>query len=898
MRPLHRILTVALAAMMLLSSMPVGNACGPEYTTPIFVFETSPDIPFGEFTSGKIGIVRPSFGRKTLAIAYRFLNGGSFSADVQDDLISALKGAEPEDEGDSAVEAWIAARKEIVGEEQSLPEIYTEREHGGYSFFPNCTKNAFEVATETLKNRAGTYGAEDTNVRAWLAAQDTVFQNCSGGSHLPSELGQESSAWLRKDRDYQIAAAHFYSLDFDPARARFEKIASDYESTWQPIAPYLVARTLVRQASLAESESKKREFYAQAESRLQTLSAGGGGKFTKASVKLLGLVRYNLRPEERVVELGRALAHGNDENVRQDLIDYAWLLDKFKTRALKAEDERLKKLNPSEETKERSRSAEAQETYQRIQRGELIEINYFPKNPDGGFDYSRPVRLTVAHDTPEAEILRAVEKLIQRPLTPQETQELRELHKVMLDRRAELLSPNSRWQREDWSRYEGDYDSSVSITLDLVPQFLRADDLSDWIFTVQASDPSAYRHAVSKWRQTDSPAWLVTSLIKAQTSSPGLRELMRAAEKITRTDPAYATVVYHLVRLKIEMGDNNAARKLLDEVMSQPDLLPVSAQNQFLERRMQLAGGMDEFLKSAQRKPVAFYKFGRISTLHKLFEFEKTFWDPAYSSQTQEEFEQDLADEYKDLLPWDDQLSFDDATADILNWHFSLPLLIEAARNPNVSEYLSRNLFFAAWTRAILLNEEKVALEITPDVLRRAPEMKSVLEPYLKSTTAKERRYAALFALLQTPRLSPYLSFMVQSSTYQRSDYFLAGAWWCPLEENNYTHEGNSIPKLVPKPAFLTGAQLEAARRERRTLIDLGDAKSYLGKQVLEWAESSPDDPRLPEALFIAVKANDQYKYGCDGWTHDEETRNSARKILCERYPLNSWTAKLTSPRE
>ena len=81
-------------------------------------------------------------------------------------------------------------------------------------------------------------------------------------------------------------------------------------------------------------------------------------------------------------------------------------------------------------------------------------------------------------------------------------------------------------------------------------------------------------------------------------------------------------------------------------------------------------------------------------------------------------------------------------------------------------------------------------------------------------------------------------------------------------------------------------------------LIDLADGKSYLGKQVLEWAESSPDDPRLPEALFIAVKANAEYKYGCDGWAHDKETQFSAETILRERYPLNSWTAKLAVPRE
>ena len=902
MRFPHRTLAVAVAAIMLFSSVPVGNACGPEYTIPIFVFKSSPDIPFAEFTSGKIGIVRPSFGRKTLTLAYRFLNGGSFSSDVQDDLIAALKGKEPEEEGDSAVKAWIDARKEIVREEQPLPEIYTERERGGYSFFPNCTKNAFEVALETLKNRAATYGANDRNVLAWLAAQDTVFQNCSGGSHVPAELGAESPAWLRKDRDYQIAAAYFYAIDFDRARARFEKIAGDYESPWQEIAPYLVARTLVRQASLEETEPKKHELYEQAESRLQTLSAGGGGKFTKASVKLLGLVKYNLHPEERAVELGRVLASGNDENVRQDLIDYVWLLDKFEAQILKAEEERQKKLKrvasleslfPSEENAEPPGLAEARKLYEQVQRGEVLEINYYPTNPDGRLDYQRLVRLVVAHDTPETEILRNVEKVFQRPLTPEETLEIKQLHKSALDRRTGLLSPNSRLIREDESRYQGGYFDATKLTLDLVPQFLRADDLSDWIFTLQTTDPRAYRHAFSKWRQTDSRAWLVTSLIKAEISSPRLHELMTAAEKITSTDSAYATVVYHLVRLKTDLGQHAEARKLLDEVMSQTAILPVSAQNQFLERRMQLAGGLNEFLKSAQRKPVAFYKYGMISSLHKLYEREKEFWGPEDTSLTKEEFERNLENEYKDLLPWDDRLIFDDATTDILNWHFSLQLLIEAARSPNVPGYLKRNLLRAAWTRAILLNEHKVALEIVPDILKFAPEMSSVLEPYVRSTAGKERQRAALYALLKTPELSPYLSSMVSiDATYEPTEYYMAQAWWCPLPETDYVDD-KTVPKLVPRPAFLTAAQLEAARRERRAMLDLGDAKSYLGKQVLEWARSSPDDPRLPEALFIAVKANDQYKYGCDGWAHDEETRDSAQKILRERYPLSPWTAKL-----
>jgi len=279
MRSLHQTLAITLAALLLLNSTTSVRACGPYFTEPIFVFENSPDLPFQEFTNGKIGIVLPTFGRKTLVIAYRYLNRGSFTSDKQTELTAALKGKAPEDDGTAVVKAWVKVRKEVLGDDQKLPEIYTERQHGqGYDFFPNCTKNAFEVATETLKDRVTRYGAEDKNVRTWLATQDTVFQNCSRGAQVPNELGAESAAWLRMDREYQIAAAHFYSLNFDEARARFEKIAADADSPWQEVAAYLVARTLVRQASLAGTEELQRAGYERAETYLQTLLGAGDDK--------------------------------------------------------------------------------------------------------------------------------------------------------------------------------------------------------------------------------------------------------------------------------------------------------------------------------------------------------------------------------------------------------------------------------------------------------------------------------------------------------------------------------------------------------------------------------------------------------------------------------------------
>jgi hypothetical protein len=106
---------------------------------------------------------------------------------------------------------------------------------------------------------------------------------------------------------------------------------------------------------------------------------------------------------------------------------------------------------------------------------------------------------------------------------------------------------------------------------------------------------------------------------------------------------------------------------------------------------------------------------------------------------------------------------------------------------------------------------------------------------------------------------------------------------------------GEEVKKSVPAPPFIDRQQLNAAKQEFEELTAIGDAKSYLGEEVLEWAQQSPNDTRIPEALFIASRANENYKYGCGGWEHDDEIREAATKLLRERYPHSPWTAKLES---
>jgi hypothetical protein len=897
MKCIRRAAALVLSFVLLLNFAPRLRACGPAMIEPVFVFEGSPDLPFAAFASGKIGIVRPTFGRKTLSIAYRYLNGGTFTSDEQQALVEALRGKGPEDESDEPVKKWIAARKELAREGEKLPDVYTERAGESYDFFPNCAKNAFEVAAATLKDRVAKFGADDRGVRTWIATQDTVFQNCAAGGSIPEPLGPESPQWLRKDRDYQIGASLFYSLNFDEARARFEMIANDAESDWRRTADYLVARTLVRQASLIEDEARKRELYEQAEIYLQ-IRVARDDQFSNASRRLLGLVKYRLHPEERVQELGDTLANGAaNENLRQDLIDYVWLLDKFEAEALRAEEKRLKESKG--ENAEVRTAIPGNDTYEAVQRGELISIGLTPKFADGKPDYTNQVSVAVKCDTPEADLLQTVEGQLHRKLTPEEITEVRTQQAAALEHRSYLLAPNRKVEPalDDHERCYSCY--KIKLASGLLPPSLRLRDLSDWILTLQMNEPESYAHAVAKWRETQSPAWLVTALTKAEKDSTGVQRLLREAQKLNRDSPAYPSVAYHLVRLQIALGKKTEARTLLDEIItSQFEGLPVSAQNQFREQRMQVAESLSELLKFAQRQPATFYYEGSFGTIRALVDQEKGWWsDGGSDKQTKEEYEQQIEDRYKSELEWTDRFIFDEKTVDILNWHVPLAALAEEIHDPALPDYQQRRLALVVWTRAILLDKDDIARSVAADAARAAPAMEAVFNQYLKLTSTTKRKRAALFVLLKFPGLSPFIEAGLPNlSSGADMDYYFETAWWCTPANTEYTNDGDEVPKVVPRPSMFSSEQFESARQEHVALAAIGNGSSYLGKRAIEWAKAAPDDPRIPEALFIAVKANESYKYGCNSWEADDETRQEAEQILRERYPDSPWTAKLGKP--
>src|ERR1035437_3326838 len=255
---MKRFRRVILSFLLLLTLLSNTLPCGPGYVTPLFDTTSAPENPYSDYAAGKLGIIKPTFRRSVLFAAYRYIASSGLNAAEQQavaDVWNAdIKNQDFKDSSiDEVVNAWVERRKEVVGKDEKTPDIYTDRSSGNYSFFPNCAKNAFETAAETLADRSSAHGPSDPNVVNWVKAQDQVFENCASGRQTPDDLPVGAPEWLQKDRAYQKAAAEFYSLDYEAAKKHFAEIAQDTDSPWQETADYLVARTLIREASLTKA---------------------------------------------------------------------------------------------------------------------------------------------------------------------------------------------------------------------------------------------------------------------------------------------------------------------------------------------------------------------------------------------------------------------------------------------------------------------------------------------------------------------------------------------------------------------------------------------------------------------------------------------------------------------
>ena len=844
-------LSLAAAASLLTSALP----CGPSLMTPLFTLRGAPEHPYRDYAAGRLGIIKPEFHRSVLFAAYRWINGAGLTPEQQQAMIDVWNADfrnrdYVDNDITEAVDAWIEKRKAVAGKDEKLPDIYVEREYGGYDFFPNCTRNAFETATETLSSRIASYGSDHKDVKAWLSGQDAVFSNCSGGKTMPVELLPGAADWLQKDRAYQMAAASFYSLDYERAKERFREIAQDFQSPWQETANYLVARTLIRRASLSKDSTRSKKYYTEAEEHLNRFS--GGGKFAESAERLLSLIKYRIHPEQRVRELAQKLSAGGSSDFRQDVIDYTWLLDKFESRALEELAKQKEKERPPQNTESiissghysTTSNVNAMNAAVNVASGAAntmaVAANSISNTNFGGF--------TTANTKPP-------------------TYEIE-------------------------SGYEGGYYSEDKPSLSILPNFLRQDDLNDWLFTYQVNNAEAYLYSLKRYKQTQSDLWLMTAISKADASSAELPRLLDAASRASRSSLAYPTVAFHQARIYLATGKNVEAKKILDDVLSRASELPVSSVNEFIKLRQSVTETLDDYLRYSLRKPYAFDYEG-IGTITEFIQESKSYFNPEYHKEGQAAYEAEIDKSFAKELLWENRLMLSSETINVMNQFFPTSVLAEVEKSKVLPDYLRERFATAVWIRAAILNDTVVMNRIAPKVTQYHPELTEEMAAVVNATGPNARQNAALALIVKNPMLTPFLEDGLgrtdnEVGEWDHDDY------WCEPYDEVYDDDMQDMVSRdrMKRPKFLNPAQIAAANRERLKIKRLGDAPKYLGQQVLLWAKRSPNDKRVPEALYLMVRANGWNKYGCG---NNEDLQQSLARVLKTRYPNSEWAKKLIS---
>lgn len=390
-------------------------------------------------------------------------------------------------------------------------------------------------------------------------------------------------------------------------------------------------------------------------------------------------------------------------------------------------------------------------------------------------------------------------------------------------------------------------------------QSLQADHaFIDWIETVrecggmvaQLACAPAAAHALARWQQAPSRAWLAAALMLAESAPPAL---LAAGMAVPPDDPAYVTVRYHLARLYRKQGKPDAARAIADGV---------------LQRR--LSPGTRNLLRQ-ERFAVA------TSVVDAGAYLLRTNVDYAKQSPQGETAHEDMIDD--DGLTW-------------LNAGLPVADLIDLAGQTALPQALRAQLAGAAWIRATLLDQ--------PDEGRRAGALLAQLAPvtlagvarYAAAAATPERRHIVLVEAARFNLQAQQIMFAQPIAVEPAAD--ASASAWCTFD----TGHGTAEPPLAaefPVPGFAwrfppppdTG-HVDARRAELARLLKVKTATGALGDDVLAWASSHPHDPELPWLLHVVVQST---RGGC----LDADAKTLSRKawdVLHKRYAGSEWARK------
>ena len=432
-------------------------------------------------------------------------------------------------------------------------------------------------------------------------------------------------------------------------------------------------------------------------------------------------------------------------------------------------------------------------------------------------------------------------------------------------------------------------------------------DMLAWVDAVSTSDEKT---ALTHWHATPNSAWLLAAISFAQPTDSATPALLKAAQVLPKTDPAWTAVTYHRLRLlPLDASTRTQVLGLLPQIQKSETSSTV---NLFLALDAATAPSLDAWLSvAAARKPAG-------DTSETSGE-ESLPAQPDTSAATQDTstpIEDACGNKVNTVLSL-----FDTDAAVTLNRDMPLRLLALAAESSTLPENLRFQVAQATWARAVLLDKPEIAHRMTPILIACRAAWKPVLTAYDAATTPDQRHATGLLALMRFASTEP----SVREGEERRNGFAtydeLRQNWWCstvPKPGNTVDYEpepptsGNAGPAakvvaLTPPP-FLTQADLTEAHTEVTALEKIPRASTYFAQQALAWTKLHPKDPQTPDILGEADRAlrnacRKEPPYDDHGKQHTDPTDmtltpNLAKAlfdVLHRDYPNSTWARRYTS---
>lgn len=332
-KKLKALVSLSLAALFLSVPLMPAQACGPDYPSAVIVNWTHPDMPLKLFAQGNTGVVQPSWARSYLCVAYRYLNDTPLNEKEQESIVRLwhrrLGEVDFFAEGTytDPLDKYLKVRAKVLGTpDKEYYQVYSPA--SSYSVDQKINGSAYDTARTTLEDRVKKYGAKSPQVKEWINGQDHVFGiGYDKEKSIPAALAESSDAFMKADRQYQIAAANFYLKKYGEAAKLFEAIGQDKNSPWASWTPYLIARCKVNAACSGDDYAS----FDQAKEYVNALFAKETNKEKRQDyIDFIGrLDSASASPQDILDKLAPGIAKGNSESYGHDVGDVTVSLDKL-----------------------------------------------------------------------------------------------------------------------------------------------------------------------------------------------------------------------------------------------------------------------------------------------------------------------------------------------------------------------------------------------------------------------------------------------------------------------------------------------------------------------------------------------------------------------------------------